>query len=86
MLALCLMLSGDYYAKNYAGIIGLGLSEIAMWSLYSAAAGCSTQLFLNWPGQNKMCSILSLFYANFTVHFGNSYFVYTCSGFYRDLQ
>ena len=25
MLALCLMLSGPYYAKNYAGIIGLGL-------------------------------------------------------------
>ena len=25
MLALCLMLSGAYYAKNYAGIIGLGL-------------------------------------------------------------
>ena len=26
MLALCLMLSGTYYAKNYAGIIGRGLS------------------------------------------------------------
>ena len=25
MLALCLMLSGTYYAKNYAGIIGRGL-------------------------------------------------------------
>ena len=25
MLALCLMLSDAYYAKNYAGIIGLGL-------------------------------------------------------------
>ena len=25
MLALCLMLSDTYYAKNYAGIIGLGL-------------------------------------------------------------
>ena len=25
MLALCLMLSGAYYAKNYAGIIGRGL-------------------------------------------------------------
>ena len=25
MLALCLMLSGTYYAKNYAGIIGLAL-------------------------------------------------------------
>ena len=25
MLVLCLMLSGAYYAKNYAGIIGLGL-------------------------------------------------------------
>ena len=25
MLALCLMLSSTYYAKNYAGIIGLGL-------------------------------------------------------------
>ena len=24
MLALCLMLSGTYYAKNYAGIIRLG--------------------------------------------------------------
>ena len=24
MLALCLMLSGTYYAKNYAGIIGRG--------------------------------------------------------------
>ena len=28
MLALCLMLSGTYYAKNYAGIIGRGLSLI----------------------------------------------------------
>ena len=28
MLALCLMLSGTYYAKNYAGIIGRGLSYI----------------------------------------------------------
>ena len=27
MLALCLMLSGTYYAKNYAGIIGRGLIE-----------------------------------------------------------
>ena len=27
MLALCLMLSGTYYAKNYAGIIGRGLDE-----------------------------------------------------------
>ena len=26
MLALCLMLSKTYYAQNYAGIIGLGLS------------------------------------------------------------
>ena len=26
MLALCLMLSGTYYAKNYAGIIGQGLA------------------------------------------------------------
>ena len=26
MLALCLMLSGTYYAKNYAGIIGRGLA------------------------------------------------------------
>ena len=25
MLALCLMLSGTHYAKNYAGIIGRGL-------------------------------------------------------------
>ena len=25
MLALCLMLSGTYYAENYAGIIGLDL-------------------------------------------------------------
>ena len=25
MLALCLMLSGTYYVKNYASIIGLGL-------------------------------------------------------------
>ena len=29
MLALCLMLSGTYYAKNYAGIIGRGL--LAEW-------------------------------------------------------
>ena len=28
MLALCLMLSGTYYAKNYAGIIGRGLGTI----------------------------------------------------------
>ena len=28
MLALCLMLSGTYYAKNYAGIIGRGLFVI----------------------------------------------------------
>ena len=28
MLALCLMLSGTYYAKNYAGIIGRGLIAI----------------------------------------------------------
>ena len=27
MLALCLMLSGTYYAKNYAGIIGRGLPQ-----------------------------------------------------------
>ena len=27
MLALCLMLSEAYHAQNYAGIIGLGLSE-----------------------------------------------------------
>jgi len=27
MLALCLMLSGAYYAKNYAGIIGLGIPD-----------------------------------------------------------
>ena len=26
MPALCLMLSGTYYAKNYAGIIGRGLT------------------------------------------------------------
>ena len=26
MLALCLMLSGTHYAKNYAGIIGRGLA------------------------------------------------------------
>ena len=26
MLALCLMLLGIYYAENYAGIIGLGLT------------------------------------------------------------
>ena len=26
MLALCLILSKTYYAQNYAGIIGLGLS------------------------------------------------------------
>ena len=30
MLALCLMLSGTYYAKNYAGIIGRGLTEGAV--------------------------------------------------------
>ena len=29
MLALCLMLSGAYYAKNYAGIIGRGLFVMA---------------------------------------------------------
>ena len=28
MLALCLMLSGTYYAKNYAGIIGRGLVHV----------------------------------------------------------
>ena len=28
MLALCLMLSGTYYAKNYAGIIGRGLLSV----------------------------------------------------------
>ena len=28
MPALCLMLSGTYYAKNYAGIIGRGLYPI----------------------------------------------------------
>ena len=31
MLALCLMLSGTYYAKNYAGIIGRGLSIKTYW-------------------------------------------------------
>ena len=28
ILALCLMLSGAYYAKIYAGIIGLGLAAV----------------------------------------------------------
>ena len=28
MLALCLMLLGTNYAKNYAGIIGLGLTRM----------------------------------------------------------
>ena len=32
MLALCLMLSGTYYAKNYAGIIGRGLfATVQTW-------------------------------------------------------
>ena len=30
MLALCLMLLGTYYAKNYAGIIGRGLSMVSI--------------------------------------------------------
>ena len=30
MLALCLMLSGTYYAKNYAGIIGRGLTRAVL--------------------------------------------------------
>ena len=32
MLALCLMLSGAYYAKNYASIIGLGLLTIKVYA------------------------------------------------------
>ena len=28
MLALCLMLSGTYYAQNYAGIIGASLERV----------------------------------------------------------
>ena len=28
MLALCLILSETYYAQNYAGIIGLGLTHM----------------------------------------------------------
>ena len=33
MLALCLMLSGTYYAKNYAGIIGRGLLVIQVYKM-----------------------------------------------------
>ena len=36
MLALCLMLSGTYYAQNYGGIIGLGLTlstiQLNVWT------------------------------------------------------
>ena len=32
MLALCLMLSGTYYAKNYAGKIGRGLIVTLIWA------------------------------------------------------
>ena len=34
MLALCLMLSGTYYAKNYAGIIGRGLANFDPLEIY----------------------------------------------------
>ena len=34
MLALCLMLLKTYYGQNYAGIIGLGLSEIYLYGTW----------------------------------------------------
>ena len=41
MLALCLMLSGTYYAKNYAGIIGRGLlaPAVVLYHQYVIVAG-----------------------------------------------
>ena len=46
MLALCLMLSGAYYAKNYAGIIDLGLFVMAKSCVASLKSQTLPQLEL----------------------------------------
>ena len=38
MLALCLILSGSYYAKNYAGIIGPGPSWYTLYVNFESMA------------------------------------------------
>ena len=50
MPALCLMLSGTYYAKNYAGIIGRGLVSLAplyvllrVYMLTEATPDCNSE-------------------------------------------
>ena len=58
MLALCSMLSGTYYAKNYAGIIGRGLNIIVQFGQVNAYPN-GIWPFL-WCHQNR-CTPLSDF-------------------------
>ena len=52
MPALCLMLSGTYYAKNYAGIIGRGLGKgnVTVFSvrILLSVSSCPMILFNSW--------------------------------------
>ena len=55
MLALCLMLSKTYYAQNYAGIIGMGLTV----STYKV----SLETKKKWPNDRikENCKILKVY-------------------------
>ena len=56
MPALCLMLSGTYYAKNYAGIIGRGLSAMYFHFCKIARILSSTQRTDTYSQYALICS------------------------------
>ena len=57
MLALCLMLSGTYYAKNYAGIIGRGLKVAGHDHRFAHASNLNVSC-LSAPNRNGWIVII----------------------------